>query len=495
MRVGTRITVTTSTIVAVALAVYAFFNFRSHRAEQKSNLLREARDYAANFRAAIESLGVDEALANAKEITAAMAKTTTYWDVALLDAALVSERVKRGQAQDVALLRKILQLRTVELTSEARGQFVYMLPLRVPSPDDPDGFEVVGAIRLKRNLANLRDERRADLAKTAITLAAILAMLVVAVWLSVRLLVGEPIGKLIAGIDDVAQGDLSRVLLQERDDEIGALATRFNEMTGSLRESRAETARQNQAKLTLEQQLSETAKLATMGQLAAEIAHEVGTPLNVIGGRARNLARKAGDPAAVERNANIIAEQAGRITRIIQRLLDFTRRKVGSIDNQPVNLNEITLTTMEFLEGQFAKANVRHTLARAEGLPRVSGNPDQLQQVFLNLFLNALQAMPGGGHMSIETSAVTRKRPGLEADPEQLYVEVDVADTGVGIPQEERDKIFEAFYTSKQDSGGTGLGLAVCHGIVKEHDGWIEVDDAVRGGTVFRVFLPALSPS
>ena len=120
------------------------------------------------------------------------------------------------------------------------------------------------------------------------------------------------------------------MILSERDDEIGAIATRFNEMTFSLRESRGETQRQNEAKLALEQRLGQTEKLATIGQLAAEIAHEVGTPLNVIAGRARSIQRKSKDPEAVEKNAEIVAEQTARITRIIQRLLDFTRRKVGA---------------------------------------------------------------------------------------------------------------------------------------------------------------------
>ena len=146
--------------------------------------------------------------------------------------------------------------------------------------------------------------------------------------------VSRPITKLLSGIDDVAKGDLSHVLLSERDDEIGQIATRFNDMTFSLRESRGETQRQNEAKLALEQRLGQTEKLATIGQLAAEIAHEVGTPLNVIAGRARSIQKKSRDHEAVEKNAEIVAEQTARITRIIQRLLDFTRRKVGTAGKQ-----------------------------------------------------------------------------------------------------------------------------------------------------------------
>jgi two-component system cell cycle sensor histidine kinase/response regulator CckA len=112
--------------------------------------------------------------------------------------------------------------------------------------------------------------------------------------------------------------------------------------------------------------------------------------------------------------------------------------------------------------------------------------------VLLNLLLNAIQAMPEGGSVRVETTAVTRQRPGLELAPEQLFVLIEVTDSGPGIPEDVREKIFEPFFTTKEGRGGTGLGLAVCSGIVKEHDGWIEVDAGPRGGTVFRVFLPAM---
>ena len=211
----------------------------------------------------------------------------------------------------------------------------------------------------------------------------------------------------------------------------------------------------------------------------------------MIADRARSIRRKATDPDAVEKNAAIVAEQTARITRIIQRLLDFTRRKVGAIGKGEVNLNELSLTTMELLAGQFSAAKVRTRLDRAEGLPRVAGDSDRLQQVLINLLLNAVQAMPEGGALAVETRAVKRTRPGLESNAEQAFVTFSVRDTGVGVPNEIREKIFDPFYTTKDGQGGTGLGLAVCSGIVKEHDGWIDIEANAEGGTIFRVYLPA----
>jgi signal transduction histidine kinase len=146
---------------------------------------------------------------------------------------------------------------------------------------------------------------------------------------------------------------------------------------------------------------------------------------------------------------------------------------------------------MELLAGQFSSAKVKTRLERAEGLPKVAGDADRLQQVLINLLLNAVQAMPDGGQLTVETKSVTRTRPGLEGSAEQRFVTISVHDNGIGIPEDIREKIFDPFYTTKEGQGGTGLGLAVCSGIVKEHDGWIDVEANKRGGTVFHVYLPA----
>jgi signal transduction histidine kinase len=483
-------TAATSALVAGTLAVYALIDLRRTETERRDRFEEETRTLAHGIRTSLEQVGVEQAIAHRGPLARELSNREARTEVALY----ASDQLERGKLPGEAerRLRFLVQARPSHLVSLEAERYVLTLPLREPAPSAPDGLTVVGSLEVSRPLAELSAARRSDLVHTLPVLFVIVALVVIAVMLATRTLVTRPIAKLLSGIDDVAQGDLSRVLLSEREDEIGALAARFNDMTYSLRESRAETQRQNEAKLELEERLFQTEKLATIGQIAAEIAHEVGTPLNVIAGRARAMAKKADNPDAVTKNADIIAEQAARITRIIQRLLDMARRKVGAIESDLVNLNQLTLTTMEFLEGKFAAAKVSRSLSRAEGLPAVKGNADQLQQVLLNLMLNAIEAMPDGGAVRVETSLVTRRRPGLERAPEQPTVIVAIADTGVGIPLDQREKIFEPFYTSKGTRGGTGLGLSVSHGIIKEHDGWIEVDDGPDAvGTAFRVCLPA----
>jgi signal transduction histidine kinase len=488
LKVATRITVATAVVVALAALSYAFFDLRARSAERRSALEREARAVSTTLRVPFEAQTTFRPPSEAQ--LRELSRASSGWRVSVIPRTRAADPPSGAiSAGQLRRLRTLLEVPQLTFSDTDGDTYFYDLPIRAPTASRAEDPQVVAMLEVSR--ANeLLDTTTDDLVRAVILVVLIVVVVTIMVGALASRLVSRPITKLLRGIDDVAKGDLSHVILSERDDEIGAIATRFNEMTGSLRESRAETQRQNEAKLALEQRVGQSEKLATLGQLAAEIAHEVGTPLNVIAGRARSIQKKKEDPEAVEKNAGIIAEQTARITRIIQRLLDFTRRKVGTHETTVVNLNELTLTTMELLSGQFGSARVKTRLDRAEGLPRCPGDPDRLQQVLINLMLNAVQAMPDGGSLAVETRTVARTRPGLEG-AEQRFVTFTITDSGVGIPADIKDKIFDPFYTTKEGSGGTGLGLAVCSGIVKEHDGWIDIEDAEGGGTVFRVFLPA----
>jgi signal transduction histidine kinase len=487
MKVAARITAATAVVVALASASYAIVDLRARRAERRAALEREARAVATALRYDIEA-APSAFRAPSEAALRELARRAGGWRVMVLPSALGSR-----PPEDGTTMSQLRRLNAMVLVSRPNadieaGQYYYDLPIR-GAADRGGEPEVIGMLEIARP-ADALDATSDDLGRIATLLALIVGITTVMVGVFAMRLVTRPITKLLRGIDDVAKGDLSHVILSERDDEIGALATRFNEMTFSLRESRGETQRQNEAKLALEQRLGQTEKLATLGQLAAEIAHEVGTPLNVIAGRARSIQRKSRDPEAIEKNAGIIAEQTARITRIIQRLLDFTRRKVGTTAAADVHVNDIAASTIELLAGQLASARVRVRLERSAQPTRVAGDSDRLQQVLINLLLNAVQAMPDGGSLVVEIAMVRRTRPGLEGSAEQDFVTIAVADTGIGIPAEIKDRIFDPFYTTREGRGGTGLGLAVVSGIVKEHDGWIDVEDGKPAGTVFRVYLP-----
>jgi signal transduction histidine kinase len=261
-------------------------------------------------------------------------------------------------------------------------------------------------------------------------------------------------------------------------------------MTGSLREAREDGDRGVQARLSLETRLRQSEKLATIGQMAAEIAHEVGTPLNVIGGRARALGKgnRASDPVEVTRNAGIISGEVERIAKIIRQVLDFSRQRGPTITS--VHLGSVVAEGLEFLREILDRQAIKTDVRVLPSPPEVPGDPDQIQQVCLNLLMNAIHAMPSGGTLRITAEKVTRRKEGLDLASPAPYAMLEIADSGPGIPPENRRKIFEPFFTTKDEGQGTGLGLAVSHGIVKDHDGWIEVDTPPEGGAIFRVFLP-----
>ena len=266
MKVGPRITAVTSALVAGTLAVYAFFDLRDAAHERRERLETETRALASTVRVGLEMQGLDRALSHADDLSRAI--SDSYQDVTIR---ILPARAARGDVSDPAFkrLRDILDARPASITVNRDDIFTYVLPLREPSLTSPDGYDVAGDVEVARSTAQLDKAWDSDLYRTLPLLAVIVVVMVVAVMVFIRTLVTGPIEKLLAGIDDVARGDLSRVLLSEREDEIGALASRFNEMTYSLRESRAETERQNAAKMKLEQRLFQTEKMATIGQLAA----------------------------------------------------------------------------------------------------------------------------------------------------------------------------------------------------------------------------------
>ncbi|MGA3044919.1 MAG: ATP-binding protein [Bryobacteraceae bacterium] len=225
----------------------------------------------------------------------------------------------------------------------------------------------------------------------------------------------------------------------------------------------------------LEQRLVQADKLSSIGLLAAGVAHEVNTPLAVISTYAQMLAKQVANDDQKSILLDKIAKQTFRASEIVNSLLNFSRTSTTSFGD--VDLNKVVRETMSLLEHQIQKVGVEVKLDLAGGLPPVHGNAGKLQQVFLNLFLNARDAMDGGGMLSVRTWA------------EESGARVDVSDTGHGISPEHIQRIYDPFFTTKGSRKGTGMGLAVTYGIVQEHKGSIEVSSR-QGGTRFQLRLP-----
>jgi hypothetical protein len=226
----------------------------------------------------------------------------------------------------------------------------------------------------------------------------------------------------------------------------------------------------------LERQLIQADKLSSIGLLAAGVAHEVNTPLAVISTYAQMLARQVSGDEQKSRMLDKIARQTFRASEIVNSLLNFSRTSQSEFGE--VDLNRVVRETAGLLEHQLAKSGVRVEFNLEEPLPPIKGDAGKLQQVFLNLFLNARDAMEGGGLLRVRTWG-----------GEQSAF-VDVADSGKGIPPELVGRIYDPFFTTKSAKKGTGLGLSVSYGIVREHGGTIEVESLPGAGTCFHLDFP-----
>lgn len=282
--------------------------------------------------------------------------------------------------------------------------------------------------------------------------------------------ISRPLQRITLAAVQVTEGEYgTEVDLRKSNDEIGLLADSFNEMSRKM----ADDIKQLQE---LNEQLTRTEKLAAMGTLAAGVAHEVNNPLASISSLIQMMQSKANLDEKTAENLKLIQTQIQRITQVTKDMMDFARVRPAAKSAVDINdLIEKSLRLASF-DKSFQKLRINKNLA--ERLPKVFADGDQLQQVFLNLFLNARDALPEGGELEIETSAALSE------------VRIAISDNGVGIKPDDAQKVFDPFFTTKPAGKGTGLGLAVCYGIITAHHGKIEVAANNTKGTTFHIELP-----
>ena len=368
------------------------------------------------------------------------------------------------------------------------------------APITLDG-EVAGAITVKFST------QRGDLLASrirfwALTLGAA-SVLVMAMLMSVaiRYVVDRPIRRFMAAIAGTGDGAAPRPVAVATTDEFGTLARHFNEMVARIarfndelltrvREATGELDRRYREVEHLNTQLYETQRrlghserLALSGRIMAEVAHEVGTPLHSVAGHLELLRRDIPPRALTDdvvRRLAVIEAQVTRVTEIITRLLDVTRPTPA--EPRAVDLDRLIRDTVELMRPGVGRARLTLDVQVDSALPSVRGQSEQLQQVILNLLTNAIEATPSDGRIVIAA------RPA----PTGAGVQVSVADTGSGIAEDARGRIFEPFFSTKASANGVGLGLWITAEIVREHGGHIEVESAEGRGSTFRVSLPTM---
>lgn len=303
----------------------------------------------------------------------------------------------------------------------------------------------------------------------------------------VRQTIVRPLYALSKATEEISRGNLAYRVEFYSNDEIGQLAHSFNEMIREVKKSRdrleefAETLEQKVEERTeelrkAEAQLVQSTKLAAIGQLAGGVAHEINNPLGGILGFAQLLIREKDESDPIVSDLKRIEESALRCKKIVENLLSFSRMSKGF--RQLVDANLALKETLSLIDHQLGLAEIEVSTEFFPGKLNVQADRHQLQQVFLNMILNAKDAMPEGGDLAISTNLFKGK------------VTIKFSDSGSGISKANLSKIFDPFFTTKEVGRGTGLGLSVSYGIVQDYEGDIQVESEVGKGTTFTVFLP-----
>jgi two-component system NtrC family sensor kinase len=339
---------------------------------------------------------------------------------------------------------------------------------------DHDGT-VVGMLyvgTLEQPYADLR--LRTSVLFLAITLTAVMLAVVVSYLLTQRL--STPVRALVEASRRVAAGDLDTQVPVTPNDEIGELASSFNTMAASLR------ARDEQLREFARRKVMESERLAVVGQLAADVAHELNNPLQGIVTYSHLLLERMAPDDPRRSSVDKIAIQATRCATIIRGLLDFSRPTKPH--KKLADLRTTIDECLSMVEDRVLFHNIEVVRDYQVDLPATVMDPAQMQQVFMNLIINAAEAMGGEGRLTVAT----------RLDAERQVVQARLGDTGHGISQENLGRIFDPFFTTKEIGHGTGLGLAISFGIVKEHGGTIVVESAEGAGTTFTIELPVQAP-
>jgi signal transduction histidine kinase len=300
--------------------------------------------------------------------------------------------------------------------------------------------------------------------------------------------VGKPVRQLRDKARRMGAGDFSGRLEVKQKDEIGELAEEMNALCDRLTEASHRVTAETEARIEALEQLRHADRLATVGQLGAGVAHELGTPLNVISMRAKMIAAEDATRPEVVESARIIDEQSERITGIVRQLLDFSRR--GEVSLSEVDPNHVVAEAFDLLSAVAEQKGVSLRVTPCTQPLAAQLDENRLLQALTNVMMNGIHATPPSGCLTVSVALRFARPPVEHGGQPGEYVCITVEDTGTGIRPEDLPRIFEPFFTTKDQGEGTGLGLAVAHGIVAEHGGWIAVESALGSGTTFRIFLP-----
>jgi len=457
---------------------------------------QEARAYAIALGLALDDALRDVSSAQVQDIINQVSREPSVYGIIVYDSTgtrvLASDPLHAPGPPPDSVFGRVLHLgETVTLERAIDDQRVFSVLRALRGPRG----RITGALEVAQPMDFVETQqalvRRRYLFNT---LALLLALSATTLWL-VHRVVAQSMERLVFGARALGSGNLShRIPETGTSTELAALARELNGMAGNLESAQRTLVREAEERVGLERRLRETEKMATIGNLAAGLAHEIAAPLNVISGRAELMLRRVPPDTDGARQLQIIIRQISRITTTVQNLLSFAKRR--ELVPRPMDLAMVLDGVLEFLETELERAGVRVTREDTRPVP-LTGDPDLLHDVLVNLVLNAVQAMEAGGDHRLLSLRLRDRVPAHTLPPaatpvpavapDSLWTVLEVEDTGPGIALEALPRLFEPYFTTK--ARGTGLGLVVARSIVQEHGGWLDVRNSDHGGAVFRLVL------
>jgi signal transduction histidine kinase len=471
----------------VIFGVYGVYELRAERNALRAVIEQETKLLGRSFRVAVENALRDQQVTDVEEMVRGLEHIDPLVDILIYEPggrliASAHGSQSSGPPQESIVQRSIGSREEIFLFAPADNpdRVVFSMPL---SSDDGSPF---GGLLIVRSLHDMR--RALHETQRNIVVSVLLFVLTTSVLGLVlgTVYIGRPLDRMAAAMREVRSGNLMSSLPIARRDEMGAIAAEFNAMVTELREARHRLDEEAESRVRLQRALQEADKLITVGQLSAGLAHEIGSPLQILNGRARALLAHAQDPAETRRNAEILVSQTDRITRIVEQLLRFTRRR--PVSTTKTELHATVNAVLDLLQYEARRRGVSLRFSGGPELPPLLIDADGIQQVVLNLVANALTATPHGGSVSVslETRRLSTTNRGCGAPAVRLIV----TDTGGGMSKEVLGRLFEPFFTTRSAEGGTGLGLAVVKSIITEHSGRVSVESQLGVGSRFTVDLP-----
>jgi len=326
--------------------------------------------------------------------------------------------------------------------------------------------------------------------KRAIIVFSLLALVCGTIlYIFINIKIRLPLNKLMQHVKRIGMGDFTTSLAVKGNGELADLAETMNDMCSRLLIAKGKIKYENDVRIETLEQLRHSERLSTFGLLSADIAHEIGTPLNVIDGRAKMIINEDLNTKEIQNCAAIIKTQAEKITSFIRQLLDYARRPKGHISEH--NITSLLKQVFQLLQPMANKQHVSFNLTIEDKTDdSIDADSTQISQVLVNLLMNSVHAMPDGGKIAVNISNKKLQPPKTASKEKKSYLRVQIADEGTGIPREDLKHIFTPFFTTKNIGEGTGLGLSISQGIIEEHGGWIEVESEELRGACFTIVLP-----